>query len=217
MTFNKNNLNNILNQEEVFLLLSEEKLQDIAPEIKKMVGFEQNNPHHSYDLWGHTLHTILNTPKGELRVASLLHDIGKPEVATEKEGKTVFYGHAEKSAEIALPILLKLGYTEEEAEYICFFIRQHDVFITFKMGEFTSKSVAKKLRKVRKTAQEEGTYIPSKNDFVELLKLCRADTSAQAEVVIENGVQVSSKKEKLKKFDLIEQFLNEIKEEDILL
>lgn len=77
-----------------------------------MVAFDQRNPHHSYDLFTHTLHTVAGvkeTAPAIMRVAAFFHDIGKPSVAMEKQGRLVFYGHAQKSAEIASPILREIG------------------------------------------------------------------------------------------------------------
>lgn len=33
------------------------------PEILHMVGFDQRNRHHCYDVWEHTLHALSDTPR----------------------------------------------------------------------------------------------------------------------------------------------------------
>ena len=44
-----------------------------------MVGFDQHNPHHVYDVYEHTLHALEATPpEPVLRMAVLFHDSGKP-------------------------------------------------------------------------------------------------------------------------------------------
>ncbi|MEG2669726.1 MAG: hypothetical protein RR957_04595, partial [Oscillospiraceae bacterium] len=60
----------------------------IIPEIIDMVGFEQLTPYHNLDVWKHTLKAIKNIDgKRELRLAVLLHDIGKPKAFTvDKRG-----------------------------------------------------------------------------------------------------------------------------------
>lgn len=120
----------------------EELLESFGPEVARMVGFEQKNSHHCYDLWEHTLRTVEGiksenlTPEQfkKLRVAAFFHDIGKPEVAqfNEKTGQQVFYGHATHSVDVAKPILSKLGYTEAEIEQLGFYIGHHDDFISYK-------------------------------------------------------------------------------------
>lgn len=69
-----------------------ETIAVIIPEITVMFNFNQNNIHHSYDLWQHTL-TALGTiePNSILRMTMLLHDIGKPSVkTTDNSGQSHF-------------------------------------------------------------------------------------------------------------------------------
>lgn len=113
---------------------SEDICAALGAEVAQMVGYNQRNPHHCYDLFMHTLCTIENLNHDSpilLRVAAFFHDIGKPYVAMEKQGRLVFYGHAKKSAQIAEPILYNLGYNASEIECICFYIRHHDDFISW--------------------------------------------------------------------------------------
>lgn len=111
-------------------------------DVLRMREFEQNNAHHCYDLWEHTLRTVEGIKKEgltdeqfrRLRVAAFFHDIGKPDVATfnEKTGQQVFYGHATHSVDVARPILERMGYSAEEIEQIGFYIGHHDDFISYK-------------------------------------------------------------------------------------
>ncbi len=113
-----------------------------SPEYLRCVSFNQNNPHHHLPLDLHMQYTEENVEKlgcayaERLLIAAMLHDIGKPEVARydEKKGFTRFFGHAERSAEIAKRLLVKNGFTEESAEIVCWYIRHHDDFISFKTG-----------------------------------------------------------------------------------
>lgn len=121
---------------------SEELESELGEEVARMVGFEQKNSHHCYDLWEHSLRTVEGikpdglTPEQfrKLRVAAFFHDIGKPDVAkfNDKTGQQVFYGHAMHSVEVAGPILAKLGYSKEEIEQLGFYIGHHDDFISYK-------------------------------------------------------------------------------------
>lgn len=114
----------------------------LGEKIARMVGFEQKNIHHCYDLFGHTLHTIEGIENKDLsqeelkrlKVAALFHDVGKPDVAkmNEKTGQQVFYGHADKSQEIAKELLSELGYSDKEINQITFYIKHHDDFISYK-------------------------------------------------------------------------------------
>ena len=70
----------------------------------------------------------------KMRVAAFFHDIGKPDVASfnSKTGQQVFYGHAQHSADVAKPVLERLGYSEEEIAQLSFYIAHHDDFISYK-------------------------------------------------------------------------------------
>lgn len=128
---------------EYFLSKTPEELEkEYGVEVARMVGFEQKNSHHCYDLWEHSLRTVEGISKEnltpeqftKLRVSAFFHDIGKPEVAkmNEKTGQQVFYGHAYRSADVAKPILEELGYSEEEIKQLGFYIAHHDDFISYR-------------------------------------------------------------------------------------
>ena len=111
--------------------ISEDKekiIFDIIPELKYEKGFSQNNPWHIYDVWNHTKKVFQNSkPNKEIRLALLLHDIGKPHSYHDDEnGIRHFRGHSQQSAEISEQILKRLGYSEEYIEQICFLIANHD-------------------------------------------------------------------------------------------
>ena len=127
---------------EYFASKSKEELEDeYGMEVARMVGFEQKNAHHCYDLWFHTLHTVesVNTAGMNdkdavmLKVAAFFHDIGKPEVVgyNPKTGQQNFIDHAIHSVDVAKTILNKMAYSQEEIDRISFFIGHHDDFISY--------------------------------------------------------------------------------------
>ncbi len=98
------------------------------PELLPMVGYDQRNFHHCYDLWEHTLHALDAVPGEEsLRFAALLHDVGKPECfSLDADGVGHFYGHAAKSAERADAMLARLRAPNALREEVTELIRRHD-------------------------------------------------------------------------------------------
>jgi hypothetical protein len=189
----------------------------LGEEVAQMVDYDQRNPHHCYDLFLHVLHTVQfvgsNSPT-PLLVAAFFHDIGKPYVAQEKQGRLVFYGHAQKSSEIARPLLHSLGYTRLQTDHICFYISHHDDFISWVLPaesydrenpyliEITVDNVATHIGKVA-AGNESLPNIKTYELWSDLLLLCQADASAQTEFVYRDGVLVDSREHKLKKVDAI--------------
>ncbi|GHU65386.1 hypothetical protein AGMMS49983_13000 [Clostridia bacterium] len=93
-----------------------------------MVGLDHRNPHHQYTVWVHTAHSVAFAPKDPLvRLALLLHDIGKPVTYTVgSDGIAHFRNHEEVGAELAEPRLRALGFPEETVLLISDLIRMHD-------------------------------------------------------------------------------------------
>lgn len=112
------------------------------PEVRSMIGFEQNNPYHPHDVWEHTLHCMdylrseESEPQNDLivRLAVLFHDIGKPNCYTSDEnGVGHFYGHAVESAKITHTVLTNLKFSNEIIDNTIQLIEYHDVqFVTTK-------------------------------------------------------------------------------------
>ncbi len=99
------------------------------PEIRKMTGFEQHNPHHIYDIWTHTVKVVSHSPHGKIsRLAALFHDISKPECySTDEKGIGHFHGHPERGAEKARNIMKRLKIDNKTMDKVCLLIKFHDV------------------------------------------------------------------------------------------
>lgn len=196
----------------------------LGEEVAQMVNYDQRNPHHCYDLFIHTLHTVQfigDSAPIDLRVAAFFHDIGKPYVAQEKQERLVYYGHAEKSVEIARPILVRFGYSISQVNRMCFYIGHHDDFISWVlpteqydrnnpyMIEISSESVASHIEKVSLYYGSQ-INIKSYELWFNLLLLNRADVSAQAEYVYKDDDIVDSREHKQKKIETIHTALKEV-------
>jgi tRNA nucleotidyltransferase (CCA-adding enzyme) len=109
------------------LLRAVEILCRVLPELRATVGFDQKNPNHVHDVFGHMAQVVESVPPtAELRWTALLHDIGKPAVFTLDEGGVGhFYGHAAVSAEIADSVLLRLKASNALREEVVWLVKHH--------------------------------------------------------------------------------------------
>ena len=110
-----------------FTILFEMGVLDlILPEVAKFYGFEQNE-YHKADLFFHTLELLNHTePDLILRLAALLHDVGKPaSLTTDETGFRHFYRHEIIGAEIAEQILERLKFPCQIIEAVTLLVKTH--------------------------------------------------------------------------------------------
>lgn len=95
-------------------------LEYIIPEWRATIDFDQKNPHHYLTVDKHIKKVVsLCDEDLELRIAALLHDIGKPQTFTlDSEGKGHFYNHEIESAKIAERILKRMKYSTKISDNI---------------------------------------------------------------------------------------------------
>lgn len=101
----------------------------IIPEIRPMIGYDQRNHHHSYDLWEHTVRGVEGVPPDPvLRLAMLLHDTGKPVVCvTDEKGESHYKGHPAVSARIAMEAADTLRLDNAFRERLRVLVLNHDI------------------------------------------------------------------------------------------
>ena len=122
----------------------------IIPELAPLQACRQNT-HHQFDAWTHTLAAVghlevLTDPglagagrnllgqaalyrrgrAGLLKLALLLHDLGKPATrSVDAAGRIHFYGHEHRSADISENICRRLKFSRRETRYLYGIIRRH--------------------------------------------------------------------------------------------
>jgi tRNA nucleotidyltransferase (CCA-adding enzyme) len=97
-------------------------LAHIWPEVLEGDGVDQN-VWHAYDVYRHNLATLDATPPGDvtLRIAALLHDVGKPRT---KDGPH-FYRHEHVGADLVPGMLARLRLPSATVETVAHLVRHH--------------------------------------------------------------------------------------------
>ncbi len=117
----------------LYVALKLNLLVSVIPQLVEAVGVDQNQAH-SYDVFEHSLRSLQHAAdKGwplEVRLAALLHDIGKPATREWSEEKKdwSFHGHEVVGAKIARKILHDLHFPNETIDIVIKLIRWHMFF-----------------------------------------------------------------------------------------
>lgn len=162
----------------------------ILPEFDDCMDTPQNNPHHCQTVGEHLLLTLqLIDADKILRLAALIHDIGKPKTHTRDEhGVDHFYGHGKAGVEIADNILHRLKFDNTTIYRVKHLVGVHDY-----------REIPPTPRGVRRAVFRIG-----KDHFTNYLKLRRADILAQ---------NPSMQREKLEALEVLESLYQQILEE----
>lgn len=146
----------------------------IIPEIQSCIGLEQNNPYHQYTVYDHIAHAVANcdTADVSVKMALLLHDIGKPLCYTEDENGGHFHGHAVPGRDIAETVMNRLRFDNKTKEEVLELVLYHDATI-----EPTPKTVRRWLNKI------------GENRFSQLLDIRMADIKAHTEGTQESRIE----------------------------
>ena len=99
----------------------------ILPELGPAVGFDQRNPHHRWDVYTHSVKTAaLVPPSPALRLAALLHDVGKPaSFFLDERGIGHFYGHDRLGVPLAERAMARLRLDNATRERAAILISRH--------------------------------------------------------------------------------------------
>jgi len=122
-------------------------LQYIIPELEKGYGMGQNR-HHIYTIYEHSILSLKNcpSPKHEVRLAALLHDIAKPETKRGEGAYSTFYNHDHVGARVAEKILKRLKYSSDIICKVKLLIDNHMFY--YNVDEVGASSVRRLVRKV---------------------------------------------------------------------
>ena len=161
----------------------------VLPEFDQLMTTGQETPHHMYSVGEHTLHAMKNIRADKiLRLAMLLHDMGKPALKTVDEaGVAHFKKHALESERIAENVLRRLKFDNDTIRKVTRLVRCHDLRMPA-----TAKSV-------RSAMNQIGEEL-----FPYYMEVRRADVLAQS---------MYQREEKIENLDQIEELYRQIVED----
>ncbi len=104
-------------------------LRFIIPEMEKGIDISQNR-HHIYNIYDHLILSLKFCPsrKLEVRLASLFHDIAKPETKEGQGESATFYNHEAVGARITENILKRLKFPKAIIVKTALLVRNHMFF-----------------------------------------------------------------------------------------
>jgi poly(A) polymerase len=127
-------------------MISRTRLSDeFLPELNAM-ELEQDPIHTHKDVLAHTIAVVAKTsPRLKLRLAALLHDVGKPGTRGYGPQGVTFHYHDVVGARMARQRLLALRYPNEIVEDVSKLVELHLRFHTYRMG-WTDSAVRRYVR-----------------------------------------------------------------------
>ena len=168
----------------------------IIPELEDLYDCRQNEFHGFDTVWEHTVDFVqaLESNNLVLRLAALLHDIGKPATrSVGKNDKVHFYEHEYVGAKIAKEALMRLRYPNEIIKEIVFFVKHHMYFFSFKSDCPNDKVVRRvqyysetpeRFEKLMRLMQADRMSVPDKYKEPNFYN----DMMAYSNKMVENGV-----------------------------
>jgi len=135
-------------------------LKYIIPELLENYGVAQNK-HHIYDCYMHAIKALEFTAKKKLnmhvRIASLLHDIGKPRSKNGEGELATFYNHEMIGAKMTFQILNDLKFSKKEIEKITKLVRYHLFY--YNVDEVGEASIRRLVKNVGPENMEELLWV----------------------------------------------------------
>lgn len=148
----------------------------MLPELVPMYDLPQQNRHHRYDVWEHTVRAVEQVPDAPLlRWAMLLHDCDKPaSKSVDERGVGHFYGHPAVSKQLTMRIAARLRFSSAFTSDLLLLVEQHDR----PLGD-TEKAVRRRLAQIGEThfrallAIKKGDCVGQDTNPRDLAALCR--------------------------------------------
>ncbi|MFA4942449.1 MAG: HD domain-containing protein [Patescibacteria group bacterium] len=135
--------------EGIMRLYNNKLLQYILPELEAGVNVKQHY-HHIYTVFKHNILSLKYCPNKSwpVRLAALLHDVGKPKSAKTVDGHIAFYNHEYIGAKMTEKIMKRLKFSNEDLTRVVNLVRNHMFY--YNVGEVSAASVRRLIVKTGK-------------------------------------------------------------------
>ncbi|MFH1161922.1 MAG: HD domain-containing protein [Candidatus Jorgensenbacteria bacterium] len=124
-------------------------LRFVLPELREGIGCAQNR-HHTYTVFDHNVRALNYAVEKRyplaVRLASLLHDAGKPRAKRGEGPDATFHGHEVAGARMAAKMLDRLRFPQALTEEVIHLIRCHMFY--YNVGEVSAAGVRRFLARV---------------------------------------------------------------------
>lgn len=132
----------------MMLLYNSGLMKQVLPEVVKGKGVPQSG-HHPDDVFTHSIKSLkfCKNPDPLIRLAALLHDVGKPVVAKKRKGEMTFYNHEVVGASTAKHIAKRLRLSKKDREKLVALVRWHMFTVDEKI---TDSAVRRFIRRIGK-------------------------------------------------------------------
>ncbi len=124
-------------------------LKYIIPELLENYGVKQNK-HHIYDCYQHLIKSLEYSAKQKqniyVRLAALLHDIGKPRSKAGEGDDATFYNHEMISAKMTFQIMNNLKFSKKDVDKVVKLVRYHMFY--YDVDEVGESSVRRLVKNV---------------------------------------------------------------------
>ena len=151
----------------LWLLVDTDLVDEFLPELSAM-RLEQDPVHRHKDVLAHTIAVVAKTqPERIVRLAALLHDVGKPKTRAIGPEGVSFHHHEVVGARMARDRMRALHYSNGDIEAVTELVRLHLRFHTYQMGWTDSA--------VRRFVRDAGDLLP------QLIELTRCDCTTRNE------------------------------------
>src|SRR4051794_33309930 len=130
----------------LWFLASTHLADHFLPELNQM-ELEQDPIHHHKDVLAHTIAVVAKTSHEDLvlRLAALMHDVGKPKTRSFERGRATFHHHEVVGARMTRDRLVALRYPTEVVESVTQLVYLHLRIHTYAMG-WTDAAVRRYVR-----------------------------------------------------------------------